>query len=284
MSASTLERGRRWVVWAVVAYFISTWLAIALVDIADLADSRSMLEAANLRPPALWMMLYAEGRTIEWAQWTLCVAFTVLSARLAAELNTEEWRAASTFWSIMTVLGALLVLEDAGNVRHSLASYVTMVWDAPYARTLTELLFYMLLGAIALYGLVIYSAVPRRSHLAWRLFITGTILYGVAGAASATRRVADWYHHSGEWILDRILQGRLPALDYGPDGHRLDYGIDDITGYAFMDVFVEESIELVAITLLVLAVLSYFIEFRHDQDVARAGPGLWSRGSLLARR
>lgn len=260
-------------------YVIGSLLLFIAVDVFDLWGSRAVLVASPLHEPIVWYLLHWEGHFTEWLQWALQGAFIAVSARNSELARSAGSQVSQRFWTTMSVLGVLLLIEDAGNARHVIAHYTVLLSGDPVMRLAAELVFYLILGAVALYGLMIHFAAIRPSPTSKRYMIAGTVAYGSIGLASATRRVGDWYSGLGDYIRWQLFDGRLIPLEYR---HPL-YPEQDATSFYLVDQAIEEPIELIAIALLVSAALTYLHEARSDPQVFVVPDGLWSRKSLLRR-
>ena len=88
------------------------------------------------------------------------------------------------------------------------------------------------------------------------LLYCGYVTYAAVALASVTRNLGDWYRVAGSWILQAMPQeittpwGTLVYFCQRPDP------------FVFMDGLLEESIELLAVSLLLSAVLVHYLAYR----------------------
>lgn len=278
--ADAVDRAVRWLVAGVLAYLALAWTAVLAIDAANVFGLRDALVDSPVDPPALWWHLFMNRTPTEWVQWGVLGAFALVSARLSAQLGQAGAPVAARFWTGLSVLGVLMLIEDAGDPRHRIAQYAMWVSEDGFTRFTAELLFFFFLGAVAGYALLLYGSVLRRSRRAFTTMWAGVVTYATVGMMSASRTFLDWYRLTGDWIREQLLGGRMLSLDTAQDAHE-DH---DSTGYHFMDSFIEESIELAAATLLLVAALRYLSHWRRDPSIAEVHDGLWAREHLWSRR
>jgi hypothetical protein len=257
----------RYVVRFAAVYLVLAWLAVVAIDALNVVGLRDRLVAMELDMPHVWYHLFADGHLPENLQW-LALGGTAIVATLIAGLLFARGRTEpATFWLLMAVAATLLLIEDAGNPRHRLASYVVAL--APGERTpriLAELTFFALLAAVPLYAVARYWRWPWRSAPSRGRLVGALGLYGLAAIASGTRDIGGahgWYAAAGRFLEEAVFQGRLLQAapffgDLGPDA----------TGYLLMDLPVAESVELVAAALLLAAALAYACDLRRDPTLA----------------
>jgi hypothetical protein len=92
------------------------------------------------------------------------------------------------------------------------------------------------------------AAPPASSYL-----VAGYVAYGLAAAASATRHLGGWYRRLGDGLIERIApsavelyQAWAPAEDIVVEVFTL--------GFWFMDLAVEETLELIGAAALLAAI------------------------------
>ncbi len=94
-------------------------------------------------------------------------------------------------------------------------------------------------------SLVLILKQRKNNIMGKHLFLSGYFFYGLAAFASASRHIGNWYAVVGTKILDFIISGR-----------ELSWSASSL-GFFFMDLVVEESMELMGATFLLAAVLVY---------------------------
>lgn len=139
------------------------WLAVIAVDVLNLLGAGDQLYfhmiERNVTRSWVWVMLFSEGAPIEIFQWlTLALAAAVafvLYGRLSlgAVIGSRE-RSAALFWLLMGAALMLMILEDAGNVRHWFRSSAYHFLGGREARYV-ELLYFVALACVPLSALLL---------------------------------------------------------------------------------------------------------------------------------
>lgn len=177
--------------------------------------------------------LFQQNGPIEWTQWLLLAASTVLAAKLSGHLPTLGQRDDARFWSLMSVGTALMLVEDAGDPRFAMAGYGESLLGIP--GILIELVYFAALGSVLLYALLRYGGGPLRETVTRRFMLAGLLAYGVSTISSATRHIGDWYSAVGDALFCPFVGDRPVAFELR--GYS--------TGYWLLDFAVQESIELI---------------------------------------
>lgn len=271
VAARSPER-RRWPVLFVVAaglVVVTSALATVLVDVHDIDGLRTALEGGSLETPYLYFHLYVDGGPIELLQWS-CLAALIVTAGIHCGARRGIDAAAVRFWFLAAVLFALMLMEDGGNVRHSLADLGVHVlpWSGATSRTLIEVAFYALVGTPAVLAAWTYRSVPAQHRPPLGLAAGGFVAYVLASVTSASRVLGDWYIAAGSWV-QRNLIGALPPL---PDGY---WGLEDgadATAFMVMDHIYEESVELLGASLLLAAALAVTFPAIRGREHVGTGP------------
>lgn len=262
---------RLWPVVVAIAVLViaSAAAATVLIDVHDVGGLRTAFEGSPLEVPYLYYHLYRDGGPLELLQWSSLAALIV-----TAGIQTGARRGldplAVRFWSASAVLAALMLMEDAGNVRHHLADLGVNVLPMadPVARTLVEMAFYLLVATPALVAAWTYRTVAPAHRPPLALAAGGFVAYFLASVASASRALGDWYVAAGTWVQSALL-GRLPPM---PDGFWDVASGADVTAFMVMDHLFEESVELLGATLLLSAALATTLPAitRRDAPAPRA--------------
>jgi hypothetical protein len=151
---------------------------------------------------------------VEWVAWIWLALATTSAAYLAGTLRTTALEGARRFWVLLSIAAGLILVEEAGDVRHGLREQTERwVGSEPAGievRILLEIPFMTLLALIPVYAVVRYGGhvwrVPRvRPHL-----VMAYTAFGLGGGANATRYVGDWYIAVGERIEHLVGEGNVP--------------------------------------------------------------------------
>ena len=205
-----------------------------------------------------WMRLFND-RPVEWAQWLLMALAIVASAYLAGRLSSNQERPVAVFFYLLALGLGLMLLEEAGDIRHTISDgvretfgltlfgihYVVLV-DMPYFALLAALPLY----AVLRYGRYVWHAAQTRVYL-----LLGVILYGVAAISSGLRTLGGFYIRFGGWIDGALFGYRFPYPQIMGQQR---------AHFLLVDSVIEESVELLAITMLLAAILAYAAHVRAE--------------------
>ena len=245
-------------IWSIVGWIMFAWLLFLSVDIWQWFD------LGNERP--MWSLLFND-RPIEWTQWFL-FAFAIAGfAYLAARLDVAQRRLAAKFFFLFAIGLGLMMIEDAGDIRHTLSWEVRRITGdtilgLPY-RSMVDLPYFALLAAVPLYAVIRYGRYVWAEVAVRRYLIASVILYAIASIGSGVRYFGDFYQNMGAWIDNNLMGGQFP----GVSGHS-----QETTHLLLIDSPIEESIELMAITLLIAGMLTYALRLRTGQLLPEKPP------------
>ncbi len=246
----------------VVIILVSSYTAIFLFDVHNLFGVRDRLHAHDgLSIPFLWDYLFTEGGPIEIFQWLFIGLFMMTSSFIAGKLTAVNERKAATFWVLLALGGILMIMEDAGNVRHFLTErFVLLIKDEMIIRSITELIYFALVALIPLVALVKYGKYPFKSRRTAAFLLAGYFFYGIAVTMSGTRDIMFWYQTAGNVLynLSISLGGgeELLMLYEEIDQYLADIGSIEVR-YRMMDYLVEESFEILGAAFLWASSVSY---------------------------
>ena len=215
----------------------------------------------------IWFAIGREGGPTEWIQWFFLSGCIVMSAYLWGVGSIRAWSCASAF-ALLAIAFSLMLIEDAGNLRHRVGDSIVSSlfpsresYDARLAKNAIEILLYSAIGCLVIASLVrIRFRVAQHRDLV-PFLLSGFTLYLVAAASSATRYFADWYAVLGGRIIHQFAGlERRPWEEFAERIEVREYPYDE-PGFWLMDTFVEESLELLAVSLL----LTFLIKLvRHE--------------------
>lgn len=228
-------------------YLTLAWAIVLLVDAWNVFGSRDMIGNA-----ILWPELFANGRPTEWLQWYMLGSAAILSAFLAGRQwdgTGEDRKGQALFWAVLAAGLTLMLVEDAGDVRHEIRRFVEMATGSPrHTGTLdkaVEFAYFGLVASVPLYALLRYGKHIRRFPRTFGYVLAGFAFYAIAAVANVTRNWGDWYATVGmrtqESLGMIVPDWRDPAM----------------MGHWFIDAVLEETVELLGVTFLLAAAISY---------------------------
>ena len=229
-----------------------SWALVIAVDFLNVAGLRDRLTTI------FWMSLFANGRPIEWVQWYTLGAMAYLSAYVGGRLisvNSDHVQGLAKFWLIMAVAFVLMLVEDAGDVRHTILRIVEQQIGSAAGRGILsksiEFSYFAAISMVPLYALLTYGKHVRPYATPFRYIICGFVLYGTAAISSATRHWwGGWYAHLGS-AIEANTGLVFPEAD--PPERFPQW---------FVDALLEESIELLG-AMFFLAAIVYIAQRLH---------------------
>lgn len=233
-------------------YLLAANLAVLLVDVAAVGGAREWIREVGGGRPALWIMLFEDGSPTELLQWSAIGAVAVLAGIEAGRARAALDGATARFWGLVGLGAVMMLMEDAGNVRHRLVHYfVTFVGlpgGGPWHLAVEAAWYAVIAGVLATAVIVAGRRVlgADRSVLAYG--VAGAVVYAVAAIGSVSRDIGWWYADAGRVIEESLLRTRLLVPDGWSRGQ---------VHFFLVDYIVEESLELLGASLLLAAVLAY---------------------------
>jgi len=259
-----------------IILFLSLSMIICLLIISVLVDLYSIKLlpfyelSYNYYPNLFWIYAFTEASIVENFQWlNLILSFIISSVIYYLILNNKLF--SPKYWIFFPVGLLILFLEDKYNTRHLVSEiiyssvaydYMSLIeYQSSIFGTMIELLIYILYGlimVIALYKIVTVEKFNKHK----KYFISGYFLYAIAAVFSATRHLFDWYHVIGTNILNKIVVR-----------FEVSWSAEDILfqhnslGFWFMDFVVEESIELIASSLILGGTIHLFYHINQSNSI-----------------
>ncbi|TYQ15805.1 UNVERIFIED_CONTAM: hypothetical protein Cloal_2295 [Acetivibrio alkalicellulosi] len=254
------------IVIAVLSYLAITWTMVIFIDFLNIGGSSDWLVSKNMNNALLWVHFFTEGSPTEMFQWFF-ISVSVLACGVISGLHIKKSELSKCF--MMIGLGmAIMLMEDAGNIRHLIARLVSILFydeysgsgSNPYA-TGTIVLIYSILGFLMVFPLIKYrgqllSSVKSKSAIRW--FVIGYFAYGFASVVSATEQMGNWVGRVGAGIIDYFSLTERAAW------HSRELG------FYLLDFLVEESIELIGASFIFAALLSYALSLIKDMNTVQS--------------
>jgi hypothetical protein len=233
--------------WVTGIYLTLAWAIVLLVDSWNVLGSRDMIGNA-----ILWPELFANGKPTEWLQWYMLGTAAILSAFLAGRQwdgPSDDLKGQALFWGVLAVGLTLMLVEDAGDVRHEIRRFVEMATGSPrHTGTLdkaVELVYFGLVASVPLFALVRYGKHIRQFPRTFGYVLAGFGFYAIAAVANATRNWGNWYATVGMRAQESL--GMIVP----------DWRDPEMMGHWFIDAVLEETVELLGVTFLLAAAVSF---------------------------
>ncbi len=165
-----------------------------------------------------------------------------------------------------------MLIEDAGDVRHTLMGYVQAIFDEPdqgIMGSLTEITYFGILGGIPLYALIRYWKDIKKFTRTKTYLLIGFVMYAIAASISFLGTAL-------EGILNKNLYTILGenfyqlAIRLGDSSLQNQWDNWETGGwfsieFFLMDSLVEENIEIIAAGAILAAVLTFYIYTKNIQ-------------------
>lgn len=215
------------------------------------------------------------GGVAEIIQWSSLGIAAILAAYNAGRMQFIN-KKLSSFWAIMSVGLLFMLIEDAGDVRHTLMGYIQAIFDEPdqgVMGSLTEITYFGILGSIPLYALIRYWHEIKKFTRTKIYLLIGFLTYAIAASISflgtALEGILDknLYTVLGENFYQIAIKLGGPSLQNQWDNWETSgwFSIE----FFLMDSLIEENIEIIASGALLAAVLSFYI---YTKNIKKTNP------------
>jgi hypothetical protein len=235
---------------AVATFVTAAWMIFIAVDILDVAGTRARVA----RP--MWTYLFND-HFVEVTQWVVMAVTVLAMGYVAGRLRWMGHRGASTFFFLLGIGLGLMLVEEAGDVRHTISgevqrSFGTEIFGLPY-QFVSDAPYFAALAAVPLYAFIRYGRYAWRAPSARSYVVAAVVLYAVAAIGSALRHIGGLYISVGAAVDRYFFDGRFPPA---PNMTQ------ERAHYFVVDGPIEESIELFAATCMLAIVLAFGADVR----------------------
>ncbi len=168
------------------------------------------------------------------------------------------------FWLLLAISFSLMLLEDAGNLRHTFMGYIQAIFvepDQALGGTIFEIIYFGLLGGLPLYTFIRYGAFLKRFKKTKIYLIIGYIFYFLAASLSfvgtAFSKVFEknLYSQVGYHFYNFSLKIGDKELPEIWTNWQLNSNFQ--INFYLMDSLVEENLEIIGSSALLAAIVSY---------------------------
>lgn len=228
---------------------VGAWLVVYAVDIWEWGTR------SDAHFP-MWWTLFNDG-VVEVVQWVYICLFVVGAGYLGGRLQGGQHAGVASFFFVMAIGFALILVEEAGDVRLILAEAIGR-WAGyeilgMHFHVVGTLPVMVLLAFFPVYALVRYGKHIWRIRRARGYLIGMFSLYAVSQLGAQTSHIEGWYAHFGNWVNATFFGWQLPEMP----------GMDPgANSYFIIDNVVEESLEMLASGALLALLLAVAAELR----------------------
>lgn len=205
----------------------------------------------------MWRLLFND-HPVEWTQWFLLAFSVFVAGFLSAVIYARKQIPSAKFFLLFGIGLGLMLIEEAGDIRHTISPWVRSFLGDEIAglsyRVVSEVPYFALLASVPAYAVLRYGIFVWREYLQARwLFLSGIALYAVAAVSSALRHLNDFYIRVGAWVDTRFFAGRFPVPDDMTQERAHFFVVDGV---------IEESVELLAITMILAGLLAVALQLQ----------------------
>jgi hypothetical protein len=256
----------------VIVFLLISMSAFYLIDLRNVFGLRDAL--FELKPVYFYYTYYPfffqhwgrNSGAAEIFQW-LFLAISVLMAAFVSGRIKPGNKNLIKFWGLMSLAFVFMILEDAGDLRHTFMSYIQVIFDEPdqgWGGTSFELLYFAFLGGLPLYALMRYGWKELADFGRTRIYvITGFVFYFLAsslsffGTALSGLLDKDLYTLAGEKFYLLCLKiGDAGLAERWEAWESVNWQLP--IGFFLMDSLLEESLELIGASAFAIALMLFW--------------------------
>ncbi len=240
---------------ATLGWLTLAWGMFLAVDIWGVIDLGTSLP--------VWYWLFND-RPIEWTQWFFLVFATVAAAYLAGRLYADRRVMASHFFFLLAIGLGFMLIEDAGDIRHVISAIALSLFESeesglvlgiPY-RVVSDVPYFAALAAVPVYAVLRYGRHIWESVRTRWFLASGILVYAIAAMGSAVSHFNEFYIRTGAWLDAIVFAHGFPVPEHMSQGE---------THFLLMDAVIEESVELLALAMILAAILAFVSDVRADR-------------------
>jgi len=252
-------------------FLFVSYILTYLIDARNIFGIQEFL-INNLDTPFFWYHWFLTP-VEEPIQWYMLGATFFVFAFISGIAYMNKDKNTLKFWGLMSFGLLLMLVEDAGDVRHTYRARIEMVFGEEtygFLGTTFELFYFAFIGIIMLVAFLKYRHVYWAYYNTKKYLIIGYIFYGLGVSASfiggAYRTLTGFtlYENIGGAVLDRIIinsETSLIAYNLFDETHRVEF--------MFMDRVFEESLELLGAAGLLCAGLYFLIAYVNRNELLK---------------
>lgn len=216
-----------------LCYLFFAWICVIIFDFFAWFN--------NPLPNFMWHHFFKEGSITEMFQWVFIgLSSLYASAQYGKTKNDDPY---AKFWLLISLGLMLMLIEDAGNIRHQINGYVQIIIPIYFFSIMTEFLFFATLGILMLLSLIkLINAESSFKNTHLHFIYIGFALYGIAVASSFIGTIKFPTSDGGYFMVYWSIGEFLNTLTEPDIYYRSPFLIPDF--------LIEESIELLGISFI----------------------------------
>ncbi len=264
---SRLDRLPWYIFMGAVGVVLVSFVLIYLVDLRNLFGSRDFLISRFSDCPFLMRHLFTDGMVIELFQWAL-IGGTALVSMFVSGIMYKKDRTTFLFWAVISVAFILMLIEDAGNSRHTIRIYLQSIFinQQEHVGLIFTTLYFTCLASIPIYAFVHYRKPVMKHIRSARYLITGFISYALAASLSFFEliipiRGEPLYIYVGGKLRSSFIFLADDNAQCLWDQYEATCGRFPLEFY-IVDWLIEESIELVAAAAFCASAVAFLLYVR----------------------
>ncbi len=199
------------------------------------------------------------GGLAEIIQFLLLLGSVITSSFIAA-YNKFTNKKIYFFWLLMTIAFGLMLIEDAGEIRHTLRYYFQLFFNETAQGTygtFFEFIYFFLLALIPISALIFYGGFLKKFKKTRIYFVIGFSFYFLASILSHFGTIflnkENFYDLVGVWFYNFSVKISGPDLAYLWESVEL----KSFISHYLMDSLVEENIEIIGASAFLAASISF---------------------------
>lgn len=246
---SPLPDVRPWTVPTAAALSVVLMIVlILLVDVSGAFGGIDALAARGLAPPAVWFQMFQDRGVAEFLQWAAFGWFIILALTLRSWWWDRDADAAR-FWGLGAVFGMLLLVEDAGDVRDTIAHWGDAFLPGSRSGDITMVVWFGVIAAVLAVAVLRYGRRVLADRRTAVYGAAGVVAFAIASLGTAFDRLFGGLEPAGRWLVEDVFGAphlvRLPGED------------TDFLLHLIADFIIEEPLELLGAAFLVAAALAH---------------------------
>lgn len=257
-----INKGPSIVFYTILSFVVLSFLLFLLIDVFNVFGVKYLM-IKNLDIPYFWYHWYDMPFEVPLQWYVLGITFMIyaINAGIALERKSKE---VYTFWLIMSVGLLLMLVEDAGDVRHAIRNKIDGGGSYGILSSIFELFYFSVIGFILIYAFLKYRNVFWEIRDVRKYLIIGYLLYAFGVSLSFIGSAFSSF--LGFSLYEKIGQCIFPWLMVRDDVSVLIYEQalyhNELIEFKFLDMLPEESLELIGAGGLLTAGVHFFVYYR----------------------